>query len=192
MTSIAITGKGINFQEFPKQEDPVRKIRMFVKLIDSVSEWSGKIFSWLVVAIISLSLFEVFTRRFLGKPTVWTHEIISYLFCGAVLLTIGYSLKYKAHANVDILYEKFSPKTRVVLDLITYLLFLVPFTIVILYEGTRFAADSWAMMERTPSAFNFYIFPAKTMLPVGFFLLTLQMISDIIKNIVFLVKGETL
>lgn len=165
---------------------------MFVKIIDGVSEWSGKIFSWLVVAIISLSLFEVFTRRFLGKPTVWTHEIISYLFCGAVLLTIGYSLKYRAHANVDILYEKFSPKRKAVLDLVTYLLFLVPFTIVILYEGTLFAASSWAMMERTPSAFNFYIFPAKTMLPVGFFLLALQMISDIIKNIVFLVKGETL
>ncbi|MFC1494062.1 TRAP transporter small permease subunit [Thermodesulfobacteriota bacterium] len=167
-------------------------IRMFVKIIDAISEWSGRIFSWLVVAIISLSLFEVFTRRFLGKPTIWTHEIISYLFCGAVLLTIGYTLKHKAHANVDILYEKFSPKTRAVLDLITYSLFLVTFTIVILYEGTRFAASSWSMMERTPSAFNFYIFPAKTILPVGFFLLALQMISDIVKKIIFLAKGEAL
>jgi TRAP-type mannitol/chloroaromatic compound transport system permease small subunit len=170
----------------------VRKIRMFVNFIDAISEWSGRIFSWFVVAIISLSLFEVFTRRFLGKPTIWTHEIISYLFCGAVLLTIGYTLKYKAHANVDILYEKLSPKTKAIWDLITYALFLVIFTIVVLYEGTRFAAISWSMMERTPSAFNFYIFPAKTMLPVGFFFVALQMISDIIKNIVFLVKGETL
>ena len=168
------------------------KIRMLVHFIDAVSEWSGRIFSWLVIAIISLSLFEVFTRRFLGKPTIWTHEIISYLFCGAVLLTIGYTLKHKAHANVDILYEKFSPKTKAILDLITYALFLVIFTIVVLYEGTRFAAISWEMMERTPSAFNFYIFPAKTMLPVGFLLVALQMISDIIKNIVFLAKGETL
>ena len=168
------------------------KIRMFVRFIDAVSEWSGRIFSWFVVGIISLSLFEVFTRRFLDKPTIWTHEIISYLFCGAVLLTIGYTLKHKAHANVDIFYERLSPKTKAVLDLITYAVFLVPFTLIVLYEGTRFAAMSWEMMERTPSAFNFYIFPAKTMLPVGFFLITLQMISDIIKNIVFLAKGETL
>jgi len=170
----------------------VGKIRMLVNFIDAISEWSGRIFSWLVVAIISLSLFEVFTRRFLGKPTIWTHEVISYLFCGVVLLTIGYTLKHKAHANVDILYEKFSPKTKAIIDLITYALFLVTFTIVVLYEGTRFAAISWSMMERTPSAFNFYIFPAKTLLPVGFFFVTLQMISDIIKNIVFLAKGETL
>ena len=167
-------------------------IRMIVNFIDAVSEWSGKIFSWLVIGIISLSLFEVFTRRFLGKPTIWTHEIIAYLFCGAVLLTIAYTLKHKAHANVDILYEKFSPKTKAVLDLITYALFLATFTIVVLYEGTKFAAMSWGMMERTPSAFNFYIFPAKTMIPLGFLLLALQMLSDIIKNIVFLAKGETL
>jgi TRAP-type mannitol/chloroaromatic compound transport system permease small subunit len=170
----------------------VKTIRALVKGIDAISEWSGRIFSWFVVAIIVLSLFEVFTRRILGKPTIWTHEIIAYLFCGAVLLTIGYTMKYKAHANVDILYEKLSPKTQAIWDLIAYALFLVIFTIVILYEGTRFAAISWSMMERTPSAFNFYIFPAKTMLPVGFFLVALQMISDIVKNIVFLAKGESL
>lgn len=170
----------------------VRKIRVLVNCIDAISEWSGKIFSWLVVAIITLSLFEVFTRRFLGKPTIWTHEIISYLFCGAVLLTIGYTMKHKAHANVDIIYENLSPKTKAIWDLISYALFLVIFTIVILYEGTRFAAISWSMMERTPSAFNFYIFPAKTILPVGFFLVALQMVSDIVKNIVFLAKGESL
>jgi TRAP-type mannitol/chloroaromatic compound transport system permease small subunit len=47
-------------------------------------------------------------------------------------------------------------------------------------------------MERTPSAFNFYIFPAKTMIPVGIFLLALQAISDVIRRIVFLLKGESL
>ena len=177
---------------FLSRRSLVRKIRVLVNCIDAISEWSGRIFSWFVVAIISLSLFEVFTRRFLGKPTVWTHEIISYLFCGAVLLTIGYTMKHKAHANVDILYEKLSPKTQAIWDLIAYALFLVIFAIVILYEGTRFAAISWSMMERTPSAFNFYIFPAKTMVPLGFFLVALQMISDIVKNIVFLAKGESL
>ena len=128
----------------------------------------------------------------MGKPTIWTHEIIGYLFCGAVLLTIGYTMKYKAHANVDIIYERLSPRTQAIWDLIGYGLFLVIFVIVVLYEGTRFAAISWSMMERTPSAFNFYIFPAKTMLPVGFLFATLQMISDIVKNIVFLAKGERL
>jgi TRAP-type mannitol/chloroaromatic compound transport system permease small subunit len=170
----------------------VRSIRAVVHFIDAVSEWCGRIFSWFIATIIGLSLFEVFTRRILGKPTIWTHEIIGYCFCGAVLLTIGYTLKHRAHANVDVLYENLSPRTQAILDLVGYTFFLGLFTVVLLYEGTRFAATSWRLMERTPSAFNFYIFPAKTLLPVGFFLLALQMVSDVIKRIVFLSRGESL
>jgi hypothetical protein len=81
-----------------------------VKVLDAISEWCGKIFSWFSVTVIALSLYEVFTRRLLGKPTIWTHEIIAYCFAGAVLLTIGYTLKHKAHANVDILYGYLSPR----------------------------------------------------------------------------------
>jgi TRAP-type mannitol/chloroaromatic compound transport system permease small subunit len=163
----------------------VRRIRAIVKGIDAISEWSGRIFSWFIVAIIALSLYEVFTRRLLGKPTIWTHEIIAYCFCAAVLLTIGYTLKHRAHANVDVLYDYLSPRTQAIFDLIAY-------TGILLFEGTRFAATSWAIMERTPSAFNFYIFPAKTLIPVGMFLLAIQIISDIIRRVVFLVKGESL
>jgi len=170
----------------------VTKIRAILKVLDAISEWSGKIFSWFIVTIIALSLYEVFTRRFLGKPTIWTHEIIGYCFCAAVLLTIGYTLKHRAHANVDILYDYLSPRTQAILDLIAYTIFIGIFTVFLLYEGIIFAATSWAIMERTPSAFNFYIFPAKTLIPVGMFLLAIQMISDVIRRIVFLLKGKSL
>ena len=166
--------------------------RAFVKKIDIFSEWCGRIFSWFIVAIILLSVFEVFTRRILGKPTIWTHEILSYLFCGSILLTMAYTLRYKQHVAVDLIYARFTPKTKAILDIITFVIFLGFFSIVFLWEGIRFAGTSWAMLERTPSAFNFYVFPAKTLLPVGVFLLLVQGLSDFIKNIVFLVKGEQL
>ena len=168
------------------------KIRAILKVFDAISEWCGKIFSWFIITIIALSLYEVFTRRLLGRPTIWTHEIIGYCFCAAVLLTIGYTLKHRAHANVDILYDYLSPRTQAIFDLIAYTVFIGIFTVFLLYQGTKFAATSWAMMERTPSAFNFYIFPAKTLIPVGIFLLAIQMISDVIRRIVFLLKGKSL
>jgi TRAP-type mannitol/chloroaromatic compound transport system permease small subunit len=177
---------------FSRRRSIVRNISAIVKVLDAISEWCGKIFSWFIVTVIALSLYEVFTRRLLGKPTIWTHEIIAYCFCGAVLLTIGYTLKHKSHANVDILYGYLSPRVQAILDLVTYTFFLGMFVAFLLYFGTKFAATSWSIMERTPSAFNFYVFPAKTMLPVGVFLLALQMISDVIRRIVFLVKGENL
>jgi TRAP-type mannitol/chloroaromatic compound transport system permease small subunit len=166
--------------------------RAFVKKIDIFSEWCGRIFSWFIVAIILLSVFEVFTRRILGKPTIWTHEILSYLFCGSILLTMAYTLRYKQHVSVDLIYARFTPKTKAILDIITFVIFLGFFSIVFLWEGIRFAGTSWAMLERTPSAFNFYVFPAKTLLPIGVFLLFVQGLSDFIKNIVFVAKGEKL
>src|SRR4030043_2242960 len=166
--------------------------RFFVKKIDIFSEWRGRIFSWFIVAIILLSVFEVFTRRILGKPTIWTHEVLSYLFCASILLTMAYTLRYKQHVAVDLIYARLTPKTKAILNIITFVIFLGFFSIVFLWEGIRFAATSWAMWERTPSAFNFYVFPAKTLLPLGIFLLLVQGLSDFIKNIVFVFKGEQL
>jgi len=170
----------------------VETIRAIVNQIEKISEWCGRIFSWFIVAVILLSLFEVFTRRILGKPTIWTHEVLSYLFCGAIMLTMGYALKYKTHANIDIFYERLSSRGQAMVDTITFIFFLGFFSIIFLWKGVVFAATSWAMLERTPSAFNFYVFPAKTLLPVGAFLLLIQGLSDFIKNIVFLIRGERL
>lgn len=167
-------------------------IRILVKKIDNLSEWCGRIFSFFIITIIGLSLFEVFTRRILGKPTIWTHETLSYLFCASILLTMAYTLKHGQHVKVDLIYNRLSPKKKAILDIITFIFFMGFFTIVFLWKGIVFAATSWALWERTPSAFNFYVFPAKTLLPVGAFLLLLQGLSDFIKNIVFLVKGERL
>lgn len=165
-------------------------IRSFVKKIDTLSEWCGRIFSWFIVAVIGLSLFEVFTRRILGKPTIWTHETLSYLFCASIMLTMAYALKHKQHVSVDLIYRRLTPKTRAILDIVTFIFFLGLFSTIFLWKGIVFAATSWAMLERTPSAFNFYVFPAKTLLPIGAFLLLLQGLSDFIKNIIFLTKGE--
>ena len=167
-------------------------IRALIKKVETFSEWCGRIFSWFIVAIILLSVFEVFTRRILGKPTIWTHEILSYLFCGAIMLTMAYTLRYKQHVAVDLIYARFTPRTKAILDIITFIFFLGFFSFVFLWKGIVFAATSWGMLERTPSAFNFYVFPAKTLLPVGAFLLLLQGLSDFIKNIVFVAKGEKL
>ena len=167
-------------------------IRAFVKKIDALSEWCGRIFSWFLLTLVGLSIFEVFTRRILGKPTIWTHETLSYLFCASILLTMGYTLRYKAHAKVDVFSRTLSPKGQAILSIIGFVFFLGIFSAIFLWKGTQFAALSWARMERSISAFNFYVFPAKTLIPVGAFLLFIQGIADFLRNIIFLIKGERL
>jgi TRAP-type mannitol/chloroaromatic compound transport system permease small subunit len=170
----------------------VEKLKAFVNALDTISEWSGRIFGWTLMILMGLAVFEVITRRFFNHPTIWNFDLQGYIFAASVLFLMGYTLLYKAHANVDLLYERLSPRIQAILDLITYTVLLLFFVIVFLISGIRFAATSWSMMERTATAWNFYVFPAKTLLPVGAFLLLIQVVSEYIKKIVFLSKGVRL
>ena len=87
-------------------------LKGIIKFIETVSEWSGRIFCVTILIQLILSCYEVFTRRVLHSPTIWTHEILGYTFCGSVLLLMGYTQLHKAHANVDILSERFSPSAK--------------------------------------------------------------------------------
>jgi len=167
-------------------------IKSIMKKIETLSEKVGSTVSWVFVALVGLSCYEVFTRRFLGQPTIWTHEVLSYIFCASILLTMGYTQFHKGHANIDVFYDAFSKRNKAILDVVNYLLFGLPFTIIMLWDGTIFAATSWMMQERTPSAFNAVVYPAKTLIPVGFALLLLQMLVDFTKRVIYLVKGEEL
>ncbi len=167
-------------------------LKGIINFIQTISEWSGRIFSGIIVILMCLSCYEVFTRRVLHSPTIWTHEVLAYLFCGSVLLLMGYTQLYKGHANVDILYERFSPRTKALIDVACFIFFMGLFGVVFFTDAVNFAATSWAMKERTPTAFNPIVYPAKTILPVGMALLLLQGFADFLKNMIFLVKGERL
>jgi TRAP-type mannitol/chloroaromatic compound transport system permease small subunit len=170
----------------------VDTIKRIMNMIEALLEKVGSTVSWVLIALVVLSCFEVFTRRFLGRPTIWTHEILSYIFCASILLTMGYTQLHKGHANIDVFYDNFSKRNRAILDVVNFLLFGLPFTIIMLWDGTIFAATSWMMQEKTPSAFNAIVYPAKTLIPVGFALLLLQLLVDFTKKIIYLVKGEEL
>ena len=165
-------------------------LKTIVTKIEFLSEWSGRLFSVTILIQLLLSCYEVFTRRVLGAPTIWTHEILGYVFCASVMLTMGYTQLHNGHANVDLLSENFSPRTKSLVNVLTFFVFLGFFATVFLLDGIKFAATSWAMGERTSTAFNPIVYPAKTLLPVGFFLLLMQGVADLIKDLVFLVKGE--
>ncbi|MCE5280778.1 MAG: TRAP transporter small permease subunit [Deltaproteobacteria bacterium] len=168
------------------------KIKAIMKKVEALLDKIGKIVSWVFIILVGLSCFEVFTRRFLGKPTIWTHEILSYTFCALILLTMGYTQLYRGHANIDVFYDRLPERKKVIVDVVNYLIFGLPFVIIMMVDGMIFAATSWLLQERTPSAFNAIVYPAKTLLPIGFALFFLQLLVDFVKKIIYLVKGEQL
>ena len=162
----------------------------FAKKIDGISDWTGRLFAWLVIPLTILICYEVFTRYVLGSPTIWTFELTNFLYGAHFMLVSAYGLLHKSHVCIDLFVMKGSKRTAVILDLVSYFLLFFPFIIVILYHGIDFAKDSWATLETSWSTWAPPLFPIKTVIPVTALLLLFQGISEVIKKIIFLKTGE--
>lgn len=165
-------------------------IQLYINLADALNIYIGALFSVLFIPLMLLSVYEVFTRRILGNPTIWTLETTSFIFVPIVVLAMGYTLLYKGHATIDVFSEKYKDRTRAIVESITTIIFLLPSSVVMYINSLKGAQMSWASLERTPSAFNAPIYPIKTILPIGFALLFLAGLSWLVKNLYFLITKE--
>jgi len=168
------------------------RLKRLLCIIDDISEWIGKIFNWTVALLVLLVVLEVILRRIFNRPTIWNFEVTIQLYALYFMVLAGYALLHKSHVAVDILYVKFSKRTRAVLDVITYLIFFFPFLSVVLYKGISYAANSWQMDERSWSVFAPPLYPIKSIIPVMAFLLIIQGIAVFIRQLNLAVKGEEL
>lgn len=167
-------------------------MRTILKIIDNVSEWTGRIFSWIIVVLTILVVLEVIMRRLLNSPTIWNFEVTIQLYAFFFMIVAGYALLHKSHVAVDIIYAKFSKRTQAALDVLTYLLFFFPFLGIVLYEGIKYAANSWSMHEKSWSVFGPPLYYVKTVIPVMAALVLLQGLAIFIRQLHVMIKGEEL
>lgn len=160
--------------------------------MDGISEWTGKYFSWIIIALMLLVVFEVVMRRFFNSPTIWSFEITIQLYALHFMIVAAYGLLHNAHVSVDIIYEKFGAKAKAILDVITYLIFFYPFMIVLLVKAIPYTAQSWAVHEKSWSAFAPPLYPIKTVIPITVVLLLIQGTSKFIRQFYFAVTGKEL
>lgn len=157
--------------------------------LDKISEWTGRIFSFIVVPLTLLIVFEVVTRRIFNKPTIWTFELSNFLFGSHFMLVAAYGLLHKTHVSIDIFTARLSPKSQETLLLAAYFLFFFPFLMAILIYGIQVAAISWAIGEESWSVWHPPLYPVKTVIPITAGLLIIQGLSDVIKKVIFL-RGD--
>ena len=165
------------------------QIENFLKYIDKLNEWVGRIVSYAVLFMVFTLCYEVFFRYVLNLPTIWVLEINQYVLCAYVALTGGYVMLYNSHVNVEILYEKFSPRTKAFINVLTSVFF---FTVVIalLWKSSIMALEAWETSEESYSMLAAPLFPAKVTVPIGAFLMLLQGIAKLIRDIRTLVQGS--
>lgn len=156
------------------------------KLIDTVNERIGLSISWALLAAVLICAGNALVRYLLNISSNAWLEIQWYLFGAIFLLASSYTLKRNEHVRIDVVVGRFPRRAQVWIDVFGFLLFLLPATFLILYFAVPFAFESIRSQEMSSNAGGLIVWPAKLLIPVGFLLLTLQGISELIKRIGFL------
>jgi len=159
--------------------------------IDSLSAWSGKAFAWCIVILTFSTCYEVFVRYALNSPTVWAFDMSVQMYGALFMMSGAYALSQDAHVRGDVLYRLLSKRTQAKIDLVLYILFLMPGAFALIYYGYGFAADSWFYKEvswSSPARIQIYFF--KTLIPVAGLLVLLQGIAEAVRCIICIKTGE--
>jgi len=160
----------------------MRALNAIMRGITGFNHWLGKWVSYLMLVVFVLLLAEVGIRLVMGSPVVWTGELAQLVFGAYAVLSGGYIMAHHGHVNVDLLYSRFSPRVKAVVDIFTSVLFFV-FVGALVYFGSSMAYESMEFWERSQSAWNPPIWPVKLAIPVGAVLLLLQGIVKLIQDI---------
>ncbi len=159
------------------------------KYIDALNERIGLGISWaLLLAVLICSGNAIVRYTFNTSSNAWL-EIQWYLFGAIFLLAASYTLRRNEHVRIDVIVGRFSKRTQVWIDVFGFIFFLLPATLLILYFAVPFAMESVRNQEVSSNAGGLIVWPAKILIPIGFLLLTLQGISELIKRVGFL-RGQ--
>jgi len=145
--------------------------------------------SYLALMMTLILLYEIVARYVFSAPTTWAPELTQLIFGAYVMLSGGYLLAHKGHVNVDLIYNRFPPRTKAAVNIVTSFLFFA-FISVLLLEGWAMASDSIDMLETSSSAWNPPVWPLKLTIPLGAGLILLQGLAWILADINVLFGGE--
>ena len=160
----------------------MRRLLQFADSVDAMSEQIGQALKWLVLASSLISAGTAAVRYGLHTGSNAWLEIQWYMFGAMFLLGAGYALKHEEHVRVDIFFSKMSPKTQAWVDVIGGILFLMPMAVIIAWLAIPMVRNSYAIHEMSSDAGGLLRWPVKIMIPIGFALLALQGLAEIVKK----------
>lgn len=155
-----------------------------IKIIDKISEWTGALSAWIVMPLMLVVIYEVFQRHVLNAPTRWGYDVLWMLFSAQFLLGGAFTLLRKGHIRIDIVYGVLSEKAKLIYDIINTLVIILLPSVLLAWAGVVFAGEAWSSGEKlSTSNWFFPAGPSKSLIPIGFFLLALQCVAEVLRNI---------
>jgi TRAP-type mannitol/chloroaromatic compound transport system permease small subunit len=160
----------------------MRFLLAFADAVDRLTEQVGQTVKWLVLFSSVISAFNALMRYTIHYSSNAWLEIQWYMFGAMFLLAAGYALKYEEHVRVDIFFSKLTPKGQAWVDVFGGILFLMPMAVIIGWLAIPMVVNSYRIHEYSSDAGGLLRWPIKLMIPVGFGLLALQGVAEIIKK----------
>jgi TRAP-type mannitol/chloroaromatic compound transport system permease small subunit len=154
----------------------------FTSWIDSINTRIGAFVAWWAVIAVFVYYYEVMARYIFNSPTNWVHESMFLMFGMQYMLCGAFAYKEDQHVRVDVLYAQLSRRGKAIADIVTSVFFFI-FVVTMMWTGARFALDAVNVGEHSFTEWGVQYWPVKLTMPVGAFLLTLQGISKLIKDI---------
>lgn len=156
------------------------------RAIDALNETIGRGVIWLVLVMVLVSTANAISRYLFSISSNAWLELQWYLFAVVFLLCAGYTFLHNEHIRIDVVVSHFSARTRACIDIFGTVFFLLPVTLYIMWLSWPIFMNAWTSQEMSSNAGGLIRWPARLVVPVGFFLLSLQGISELIKRIAFL------
>lgn len=166
----------------------MKQLLALSRAIDTVNEHVGRLVYWGVLVMVLVSAANATSRYALNMASNAWLELQWYLFALVFLLCSGYTLLHNEHIRIDVVSSRLSRRTQIWIDVFGIVFFLLPMSLFILWLSWPIFMNAWTSGEVSGSAGGLVRWPARLMVPAGFFLLSAQGISELIKRFAYL-KG---
>lgn len=166
-----------------------KAIRLYVRWVEAVNRVIGRATMYLIFVMLAVLLYSSITKTFF-LPAHWTLESAQFLMVSYFLLGGAYSMQLDSHVRMDLLYSRWRPRTKAIIDSIT-VLFLIAYLVLLLYGGISSTSYALQYNETSYSAWSPPMSPIKIIMTFGITLMLLQTIATLFKDIAA-ARGETL
>jgi TRAP-type mannitol/chloroaromatic compound transport system permease small subunit len=172
---------------------PGNLLSNFVSRAEAFIDWTGRAVSWLSLLLVLTTFVVVVLRYVFDEGSIALQESTTYLHASIFLIGMAYTLQQDAHVRVDIFYSRLSKSNKAWVDLCGSLFLLLPFMLFVSWISWTYITDSWSVLEGSREAGGLPgVFLLKSLILVMTFLLSLQALTQVVRNIdTILLAGVT-
>jgi TRAP-type mannitol/chloroaromatic compound transport system permease small subunit len=164
----------------------MKQLLALSRAVDFANEQIGRLVYWCVLIMVLVSAANATSRYALNIASNAWLELQWYLFAAVFLLCAGYTLLHNEHIRIDVIASRLSRRAQIWIDVFGLVVFLLPMTLFIMWLSWPIFMNAWTSGEISGNAGGLIRWPARLLVPLGFLLLSLQGVSELIKRIAYL------